>query len=86
MGGAGTFQAETKDGLEVTVLYRLRKGWFAVACRGRRMTLRRTQFAADQDEQLSRVPEPPCEDTHGAPLDALSDDIESAPSKDGEPP
>ena len=56
VGGAGTFQAETKDGLEVTVLYRLRKGWFAVACRGRRMTLRRTQFAADQDEQLSRVP------------------------------
>ena len=56
VSSAGTFRAKTKDGLEVTVLYRLRKGWFAVACRGRRMTLRRTRFAADQDEQLSRVP------------------------------
>ena len=56
VSSAGTFRAKTKDGLEVTVLYRLRKGWFAVACRGRQMTLRRTRFAADQDEQLSRVP------------------------------
>ena len=56
VSGAGTFRAKKKDGVEVTVRYRLRKGWFAVADRGRQMTLRRTQFAPDQDELLSRVP------------------------------